>query len=61
LKKGYRISNENISISLSKGLNKVTFDRFFKVKEGTVLGILMRPCDNPMAYTVLNGATKKGI
>jgi hypothetical protein len=57
LKKGYRISNDNIIILLSKGLKKITFDRFFKAKDGTVSGILMRPCDN----TVLNGVTKKGI
>ena len=61
MKKGYRISNDDITISLSKGLNKITFDRFFKAKDGTVSGILMRPCDNPVAYTVLNGVTKKGI
>jgi hypothetical protein len=61
LKKGYRISNDNIIISLSKGLNKITFDRFFMAKDGTVSGILMRPCDNPVAYAVLNGVTKKGI
>jgi hypothetical protein len=61
LKKGYRISNNIMIISLSKGLNKITFDRFFKAKDGTVSGILMRPCDNPIAYTVLNGVTKRGI
>jgi hypothetical protein len=61
LKKGYRISNDNIVISLSKGLNKITFDRFFKAKDGTVSGIMMTPCENPVAYTVLNGITKKGI
>jgi hypothetical protein len=61
LEKGYRISNDKIIISLSKGLNKITFDRFFKAKDGTVSGILMRPCDNPVAYTILNGVTKKGI
>jgi hypothetical protein len=61
LKKGYRISNNDLIISLSKGLNKITFERFFKAKDGTVSGILMRPCDNLVAYTVLNGVTKKGI
>jgi hypothetical protein len=61
LKKGYRISNDYIIISLSKGLNKITFDRFFKAKDGTVSGISMRPYDNPVAHTVLNGVTKKGI
>jgi hypothetical protein len=61
LKKGYRISNNDTIISLSKGLNKITFDRFFKAKDGTVSGILIRPCDNPIAYTVLNGVAKKGI
>jgi hypothetical protein len=61
LKKGYRISNVNIIISLSKGLNKITFDRFFKAKDGTVSGILIRLCDNPIAYTVLNSVTKKEI
>jgi hypothetical protein len=53
LKKGYRINNNDfIYISLSKGLNKITFDRFFKSIDGTVSGILMRPYDNPVAYTV---------
>ena len=42
-------------------LNKITFDSFFKAKDGTVSGILMIPCDNPVAYTVLNGISKKGI
>jgi hypothetical protein len=54
LKKGYSISNNDIIISLNKGSNKITFDRFFKAKDGTVSGILMKPCDNPVAYTVLN-------
>jgi hypothetical protein len=61
LKKGYRISNNDIIISLNKGSNKITFDRFFKAKDGTLSGILMRPCDNPVAYTILNGVTMKGI
>jgi hypothetical protein len=61
LKKGYSISNNDIIISLNKGSNKITFDRFFKAKDGTVSGILMKPCGNPVAYTVLNGVTKKGI
>jgi gag-polypeptide of LTR copia-type len=61
LKKGYSISNNDIIISLNKGLNKITFDRFFKAKDGTFSGILMKPCGNPFAYTVLNGVTKKGI
>jgi hypothetical protein len=61
LKAGYRISNNNIVTSLSKGMNKVTFDRFFKAKGGTVSGILMKSCDNPAAYSVLNGVAKKGI
>jgi hypothetical protein len=39
-------------------LNKIKFDRFFKAKDGTVSG---RPCDNPVAYTVLKGVTKKGM
>jgi len=61
LKKGYRISNDDIIISLSKGLNKITFDRFYKAKDGTVSGILMRPRYNAVAYTALNSATKQGI
>jgi hypothetical protein len=61
LKKGYSISNNDIIISLNKGSNTITFDRFFKAKDGTVSGILMKPCDNPVVYTVLNGATRKGI
>jgi hypothetical protein len=61
LKKGYSISNNDIIISLNKGSKKITFDRFFKAKDGTVSGILMKSCDNPVANTDLNGVTKKGI
>jgi hypothetical protein len=32
-KKGHKISNGNITISLSKGLTKIMFDRVFKAKD----------------------------
>jgi hypothetical protein len=48
-------------ISLSKGLNKITFDRFFNANDGSFAGILIRHCDNPVANTVLNGIPRREL
>jgi hypothetical protein len=48
------ISNDKITISLSKVLTKVTFDRVFKAKDGAVFGVKMIAYDDPVAYSAVN-------
>jgi hypothetical protein len=55
------ISNDELAISLSKGLTKVTFDRVFKAKDGAVLEVKMIAYDDPVAYSAVNMDLKKGV
>ena len=61
LKKGHKISNDKITILLSKGSSRITFDRVFKAKDGTVSGIKMMAYDNPVVYNTMNDVLKKDI
>jgi hypothetical protein len=61
LKKGHMISNDELTISLSKGLTKVTFDRVFKAKDGAVSGVKMIAYNDHVAYSVVNMDLKKGV
>jgi hypothetical protein len=61
LKKGHMINNDKITISLSKGLTKVTFDKVFKAKDGVVLGVKMIAYNDPVAYSAVNMDLKKGV
>jgi hypothetical protein len=54
------ISNDIITISLSKGLTKFTFVRVFKAKDGVVLGVKMITYNDPVAYSAVNTDLKKG-
>jgi hypothetical protein len=61
LKKGHMFSNDELTISLSKGLTKVTFGRVFKAKDGAVLGVKMIAYDDPVSYSVVSMDLKKGV
>ena len=61
LRKGHKISNEDITISLIKGRSRIKFDRVFKAKDGTVSGIKMTVCDGSVAYSTISDVSKKGI
>jgi hypothetical protein len=61
LKKGHMISNDELTISLSKGLNKVTFDRVFKAKDGAVSEVKMIAYDNPVNDSAVKMDLKKDV
>ena len=61
LKKGHKISNDKITISLSKVSSRITFNRVFKAKGGTLSGIKMMAYDNPVAYNSMNDVLKRDI
>jgi hypothetical protein len=50
LKNGFKLSNKNENISLSKGSASITFDRIIKSLYGTVSGVKMVYLDSPIAY-----------
>jgi hypothetical protein len=54
LKNGFRLSNKNENISLTKGSASITFDRIIKSLDGTVSGIKMIYLDSPTAYVSQN-------
>jgi hypothetical protein len=54
LKNGFKISNKNENISLTKGSASVTFDRIIKSLDGTVSGIKMVYLDSSTAYITQN-------
>ena len=50
LKKGHKISNEDVIISLSKGSSSISFDRIYNTKDnGTLSGIKMSIYDSSVA------------
>jgi hypothetical protein len=61
LKKGNMISNDELTISLSKGLTKVTFDRVFRAKDGAVSGVKMIAYNDPVIYSAVSMDLKKGV
>jgi hypothetical protein len=61
LKKGHMISNDELTISLSKESTKVTFDGVFKAKDGAVLGVKMIAYNDPVAYFAVTMDLKKGV
>jgi hypothetical protein len=54
LKNGFKLSNKNENISLTKGSASITFDRIIKSLDGTVSGIKMVYLDSPTAYVAQN-------
>jgi hypothetical protein len=50
LKNGFKLSNKNENISLTKGSVSITFDRIIKSLDGTVSGIKMVYLESPTAY-----------
>jgi hypothetical protein len=50
LKNGFKLSNKNENISLTKGSASITFDRIIKSLDGTVLGIKMIYLNSPTTY-----------
>jgi hypothetical protein len=60
LKKGHKISNEDVIISLSKGSSSITFDRIYNTKDdGTVIGIKMSVYDSSVAYNSISDSVSK--
>jgi hypothetical protein len=60
LKKGHKISNEDVIISLSKGSSSITFDRIYITKhDGTVSGIKMSINDSSVAYNAIRYPVSK--
>jgi hypothetical protein len=57
----HMISNDELTISLSKRLTKVTFDRVFKAKDGAVSGVKMIAYNDPVAYSVVDMDLKKDL
>lgn len=43
LQNGWKISNEGVILSLSKGTYRLTFDQVFKTQSGQVSGVTMVP------------------
>jgi hypothetical protein len=54
LKNGFDLSNEGESISVTKGLSSITFDRIIKSLDGTISGIKMISLDSHTAYIAQN-------
>jgi hypothetical protein len=54
LKNGFKLSNKNENISLTKGSASITFDRIIKSLDGTVSRIKMIHLDSPSAYIAQN-------
>jgi hypothetical protein len=54
-------SNDELTISLSKGSTKITVDRVFKAKDGAVLGVKTIAYNDPAAYSVVNMDLKKCV
>jgi hypothetical protein len=54
LKNGFKLSNKNENISLTKGSASITFDRIIKSLDGTVSAIKMVYLDSQTAYVVQN-------
>jgi hypothetical protein len=54
LKNGFKLSNENENISLTKGSASITFDRIIKSLDGTVSGIKMVYLVSLTAYIAQN-------
>jgi hypothetical protein len=54
LKNGFKLSNKNENISLTKGSASITFDRIIKSLDGTVSGIKMIYLDSWTAYIAQN-------
>jgi hypothetical protein len=54
LKNGFKLSNKNENISLTKGSASITFDRIIKSLDGTVSGIKMIYLDSSTAYIAQN-------
>jgi hypothetical protein len=54
LKNGFKLNNQDESISLAKGSASITFDRIIKSLDGTVSGIKMVSLDSPAAYVAQN-------
>jgi predicted AAA+ superfamily ATPase len=48
LKNGFKLSNKNENISLTKGSASITFDRIIKSLDGTVSEIIVLPF--PIAF-----------
>jgi hypothetical protein len=61
LKKGHPISNDKITILLSEGMTKITFDRVFNAKDGAISGIKMIAYNNSVAYSSVNTVLEKGV
>jgi hypothetical protein len=53
-KNGFKLSNENENIFLTKDSASITFDRIIKSLDGTVSGIKMVYLDSPTAYVAQN-------
>jgi hypothetical protein len=54
LKNGFKVSNKNENISLTKGSASITFDRIIKSLDGTDSGIKMVYLDSPTAFVAQN-------
>jgi hypothetical protein len=54
LKNGFKLSNKNENISLTKGSASIIFDRIIKILDGTVSGVKMVYLDSPTAYDAQN-------
>jgi hypothetical protein len=61
LKKGHKINHDNITISLSKGITKINFDRVFKAKDGAESGVKMITYNNPVAFFAVNTDLKRAV
>ena len=59
LKNGFNLSNQSVSICLSKGPVSVTFDRVMKTKNGFVSGIKLSVHESPVAYNTISGSIKE--
>jgi Reverse transcriptase (RNA-dependent DNA polymerase) len=63
LKKGHKLSNQDVIISLSKGSSSNTFDRIYNTKDdGRVTGIKMSVYNSSVAYSsITDPVSKKNI
>jgi hypothetical protein len=55
LKNGYHLSNQGLSVCLSKGSVLVTFDRVMRTTNCSVLGIKLLVNKSPVVYNTLSG------